>query len=517
VMVGQSLEKLNPNTQDFYISQQLAQTYAQLVRRRPVLTGAAQALGLEYVPSAANIITRQIQGTQLMEISFNDTNPERARALADEIANQLILLTPASGTLEERGTFVQDELNDLEAKIKSTRQEIESEQAKLEAASSARAIQQYQGNIGALQQKLNNYQATYASLLGTVQGAANYIAIVEHATTPRWPISPNVRQTVMLAAAIGLGLAVGGAFLIEFLDDTIRSADEATRLTGLPLVGTIIKISENNGYAEKLITKQQPFSPVSEAFRVLRTNIGFSAIDEPIKTLAITSAGPSEGKSVTLANLGVVFAEMGRRTLIVDTDLRRPVQHEILGVSNGRGLCDAMLDADADILEYIQDTSVEHLSLLAAGQLPPNPSEILASERFGRIIETLKGRTDVILFDSPPVLLVADAAILGTRVDGVLLVTDRGLTRRAMARTAAEELRRVHANLRGVVLNHAVPSGVGYHYFYHYYSRQDGEEAIERSASLKRLPNLLGRWLRRGKSSRKGERSGLAHPREIME
>ncbi|MFL7809112.1 MAG: Wzz/FepE/Etk N-terminal domain-containing protein, partial [Anaerolineae bacterium] len=227
VMVGTSLQKANPTNQDLYISEQLAQTYAGMVRRRPILQGAANALGLPFIPSEGNVSARNVPGTQLLEIQVRDTDPERAAALSDAIAQQLILQSPAeSGEDQSRRAFVQTQLEQLETNIQENEAEIRDEQAKLDAANSARAIQQYQANISALQQKLASYQSTYASMLLTVQGGSNYITIIEPAITPTKPISPKVLETGGLAAAIGLVLAWGGAFLFEYMDDTIKSPDD---------------------------------------------------------------------------------------------------------------------------------------------------------------------------------------------------------------------------------------------------------------------------------------------------
>jgi capsular polysaccharide biosynthesis protein len=242
VMVGQALQQTNPTGGDLYISQQLAETYAHMAVRQPILSGAAQALGLEYTPVADTVSTRLVAGTQLLEISVLDTVPERAKALADEIANQLILQSPTGHDDSEHQTFIQQRLAELEANIQQTEESIAEEQAKLEAASSARAIQQHQENITALRQRLSNYESTYASLLTSVQGGTNYISIIDPATLPSRPISPNVAKTVLFATAIGLGLAVGVVVLIEFLDDTLKSSDEAARITQLPVLGTIARI-----------------------------------------------------------------------------------------------------------------------------------------------------------------------------------------------------------------------------------------------------------------------------------
>lgn len=497
VMVGRVLEQPNPSTQDLFLSQQLAQTYADMVRRRPILEGVAEALGLDYVPSAANVSARQVPGTQLLEIAVRDTQPERARAIADIIAYQLILQSPTeAGEERQRRAFVQTQLENLESRIQETQDEIDEGQAMLESANSARAIQQYQANIAALQMKLSNYQSTYASLALTTQGGGvNYISVIEPATTPTVPISPRVGETVMLASAIGLILAVGGAFLIEYLDDTIKTPDDVTRTANLPTLAGIARI-EGETYPEKLITVRHPLSPIVETYRLLRTNLQFSSVDKPVHTLVVTSPGPTEGKSVTLANLAVVMAQSGLKVVAVDADLRRPALHKIFSLPNSHGLSDAILQPNPPVGEHLQATEVENLWVLVSGPLPPDAAGLLGSERMGAIIEELKGQMDMVLLDSPPSLVVADAVILGTRVDGVLLVNDVGHTRRSEARQGAEEFRRVRANLLGVVLNRLSRHRGGY-----YHQSEDDQRKKRR-----RWRSWPGRGLRRRRRPR--EESG---------
>ncbi len=488
VMVGQVLEQSNPNAQDLYLSQQLAQTYADMVRRRPILEGVAEALGLDYVPSAENVSARQVPGTQLLEIVVRDTHPERARAIADIIAYQLILQSPTGASEEQRRrAFVQTQLEDLEYRIQETQAEIDEEQARLESANSARAIQQHQANISALQQKFSNYQSTYASLLSAVQGGVNYISVIEPAITPTVPISPRVGVTVMLASAIGLILAVGGAFLIEYLDDTIKTPDDVTRAADLPTLAGIARI-EGKTYPEKLIAVRHPLSPIVETYRLLRINLQFSSVDKPAHSLIVTSPASREGKSVTLANLAVVMAQSGLGVVAVDADLRRPSLHKIFSLPNHQGLSDAILQqSTSPVSEHLQTTEVKNLWVLTSGPLPPNPAELLGSERMGAIIEELKGQVDVVLLDTPPSLVVADALILSTRADGVLLVNDVGRTRRGEARQVTEKFRRVQANPLGVVLNRLPGRRDGY-----YYQSEDGQRNKRRLRS----------WLRRRRRSR---------------
>jgi capsular exopolysaccharide synthesis family protein len=211
-----------------------------------------------------------------------------------------------------------------------------------------------------------------------------------------------------------------------------------------------------------LITLRDPGSPAAEAFRTLRTNLLFSSLDRPLHTLLVTSTAPDEGKSTTLANLAVTMAQAEQRVLVVDCDLRRPSLHTLFGVPNERGLTTAVLAQDDGPLP-IQPTSVPGLYVLTSGPLPPRPADLLGSRRMGALIERMRSEAEIVLFDTPPVVAVTDAATLAPRVDGVLLVLHAGQTRRDRAREARRLLEQVKANIVGVVLNGAkVERGYAY-------------------------------------------------------
>ena len=204
-----------------------------------------------------------------------------------------------------------------------------------------------------------------------------------------------------------------------------------------------------------LITLTDPRSPAAEAYRALRTNLTFAALDKPIESLVVTSAAPGEGKSTTLANLAVTMAQGEHRTILVDADLRHPSLHEIFGVSNERGLTTMFVEPEALENPPLVETGVENLWLLPSGPIPPNPADLLGSRRMEEVIEALRQRADILLFDAPPVVVVTDAAVLGTKVDGVLLVVSAGRTRRDHAQRARELLERVHVRIVGAVLTNA--------------------------------------------------------------
>jgi len=204
---------------------------------------------------------------------------------------------------------------------------------------------------------------------------------------------------------------------------------------------------------ENLVTIVEPLSPVSEAYRTLRMNLQYAALDSALRTLLVTSPGPGEGKTTTLANLAVTMAEAEQRVIMVDADLRRPCLHQLFGLQNAAGLTTMMVEEQALDTPPLQPTSVKGLHLLASGPLPPRPADLLGSKRIEKVIERLLGDADVLLFDAPPLIVVTDAVVLATKVSGVLLVVSSGETKREHAQRAIERLNKVNARVVGAVLN----------------------------------------------------------------
>lgn len=212
-----------------------------------------------------------------------------------------------------------------------------------------------------------------------------------------------------------------------------------------------------------LITLSDPRSPVSEAYRTLRTNLSFSGLDEPIRTLVVTSPAPDEGKSTTIANLAVTMAQGGRKTILVDCDLRRPTLHTFFDLKPEPGLTDLLLEENGQ--PALQPTMVDGLQLLSSGPLPPNPADLLGSHKIDQIIANLSKQADIVLFDAPPVIAVTDATVLGSKVDGVLLVINAGKTRREHAELAKEMLEKANVRIVGAALTNAPKdSSIGGYY-----------------------------------------------------
>ena len=494
LMVGTAIENPNPNGNEFWLTQQLANTYADIVQRDNVRNAVMQRLNLTWLPAYT---AKVVPNTQLIELSVTDTDPQRAQLVAQLLSEELIGISPTGpgGDDQQRQQFISQQLDDLEVKIQETEDEISRKQSELANMFSARQIADTQSQIAGLQNKKLTLQANYSSLLSSTQrGALNSVNIIESAALPITPVGPNKGATILLAAAIGLLLAAGAAYLLEYLDDTLKNPDDVQKALGQTTLGAVPRMADGATAGSELAILSNSQSIATEAYRVLRTNLQFSAIDHPLRTLLITSPAPGEGKSLTAANLAAALAQAGRKVIIADADLHKPRVHRVFRIRNSVGLTTALLDDHPDLDELIQEGPVPNLWVLTSGPLPPNPAELLGSARARELIAQLLERADVLVFDSPPIVALADAAILSTQTDGVLLVLDAASTRRDVARRAVEALRRVNARVLGVVLNRMPIKGEGYYYYYY---QSDAQESRSGSGLTGVLRNGRKRSRRR--------------------
>jgi len=481
LMIGRAMSDPNPDYFDITLSQSLASTYADIATREPVRQATKEALGLTWLP---NYSVRAVPNTQLLEIIVTDVDPVRTQAVANELSEQLIRQSPVNqeDNLNRQG-FINQQLDDLETKIQQTQEEIEGRQKELSNLISARQIADVQGQIGALQTKLDTLQYNYVSLLNnSPQGALNSLMVIEPAPLPLSPVGPNVILTVTMACFFAAVIALGVVYMLNFLDNTVKSPEEVKKISGLAVLAGIPNI-EGESYTEKLITVNDPRSPTSEAYRSLRTGLQFSVIDLPRHTaVMVTSPRPSDGKTITAANLAVVLAQAGNKVLLLDGDLRRPSLHKLFELSNRTGLTDIYHSLstrthegsiDETVEQYTKATSIEGLSIITSGPLPPNPSELLGSKFSKLLLEILKITFDYIVIDTPPTLVVTDSIVLSTKVDGVLVIIDANKTPRNQLKECIESLKEVNATLLGVVVNRLTIQTGGYaSYRRYYYYRQ---------------------------------------------
>jgi capsular exopolysaccharide synthesis family protein len=289
------------------------------------------------------------------------------------------------------------------------------------------------------------------------------------------PIRPNVPQGVLMGVVAGLLLGLGLALLLEFLDTSVVSQQDVEERLGLTFLGFVPTIPESEVGPKDLHVYREPRSMVAECTRAVRTNLLFMSPDRPFKRMLVTSSGPQEGKSTTVINLGITMAQSGNRVLVIDTDMRRPRLHKAFGVPNEVGVSSVVV-GEGKVDDAIKSTEVPGLFVLPCGPVPPNPAELLHTRAFAELLAQLGEKFDRILLDSPPVGAVADAVVLATQVDGVVLVLKAGRTHRDMARRTVKALRDVKANVFGAVLNDVDLEKSKYgDYYYGYAYRYYGE------------------------------------------
>jgi len=486
LVVGSSVYERNPQTGDFYLNEQLAGFYADLAMRTPIQQETMKVLNLAWLPEYT---ASTLPSTPIIEILVNDTDPLRSQAVANELAAQLIKQTPANDPLNtDRREFIETQLNQFEADIVTTQKEINDKAADLSGLTSARQIADTQADIRDLEDKLSSLRSSYAALLASSdRGAGNTLRLIEPASQPGRPLSPNTLSMVLLSTAIAVSLAAAAAYLIEYLDDTFKSPEEVTKLLDLPVVGFISDVER--GKSLEYYLTNQPRSAIAEAFRSLRTDLEFSGVDKPLKTIYVTGTEVEAGKTSIAINLAIVIAQSGKRVILIDADLRRPNVHRMLSLTNQKGLSD-VFRGTIDIYNATIPYKEGNIFIVPSGSPPPNPAELLSSKKMDQILESLKKVADVVIVDGPP-FMVTDSQILASKVDGVLLVLRYGFSRKNAAVTALQQLQRVDARPIGVVLNRIPRSASGYYGYgmYHYYPGYylAEEESNEKSSITDKL------------------------------
>ncbi len=432
----------------------------------------------------------QSMTNQIKAIQKRLQEEARRIAMSTMVADPLAI----SQQLVENILQLESHIKGLRAKLEVLREVVDGYEQEL-AHLPQKAIE-----LARLQRQLEVDKNTYILITEKLEetkiseaGQQENVRIIDNAIEPLYPIKPKKKLNLLLGALLGLGLGIGLAFVIEYFDNSIKNPEEIERM-GFPILSIIPEISpkeiaQRNGSTNgkgnfieeegklietRLITHFDPKSPISEAYRTLRTNLQFKFKNGHDKmVIMVTSSAPKEGKSTTVANLAITMAQMGSRTLLVDTDLRRPVIHSIFNLQKDKGITNYLMNR-LTFEEVLKPSIIDNLFIVTSGPIPPNPSEILASQEMKRFIQEAKDQFDVILFDSPPVIAVTDAAILSADVDGVVLVVKAHQTHRDAVRRAKTLLENVSANIFGSLLNGVkIEKTYGtyyYYYYYHYYS-----------------------------------------------
>ncbi|NLL04360.1 MAG: polysaccharide biosynthesis tyrosine autokinase [Clostridiaceae bacterium] len=394
---------------DIQINNQLVNDYRELLKSNLVADSIEKKLGVNAGRFKRNVNVQTVKDSRIFSISYEDTDPQLAADVVNELA--LVIKQMASDIIQVKN-----------------------------------------------------------------------VKVIDTAKTPTFPVSPSKKKNVGLAGIVGLALGAGLIYLLEMLDYTFKKPEDVERQLELNVIGTVPefeggkrgkrkakdpKVLEQD-YLKNLITKNDPKAPASEAFREIRTNLHYMSVDKELKSIVITSPTLGDGKTVTAVNVAVAFAKSGKKVLVIDADLRKPKVHHYFGIANEKGLTN-IIKGDIDDKEINSMTlrGIQNLFVIPSGPIPPNPAEILSSNKMQQLLEKLKDDYDTIIIDTPPVGQVTDAAILAGTTDGAILVFACSQTRIDMAKRAKKALASVNSNIIGTVLT-KMDTGRGNYYNYEY-------------------------------------------------
>jgi capsular exopolysaccharide synthesis family protein len=431
---------------DVTYADRLMNTYAQMAQSRPLLEQLADQLNLTSLPNVSVNVTPE---TELMSVVVSSEDPARARDSANALAALLIKEIQTSS----RGNS-QNIIDLLNTQVQEAQTELD--QARSQYAQLAAQYPQTDERVISSNQIVQLKQQIYATLLGQYENArssqsvtADSLSVIEPATLPSSPSSPNVSLNLGLGLVVGLAIGLGLAFALENLDTTLHSTKQIEAALNLK---TLARIPKKRGRKPSL---RDTNSPQAEANRTLRTNLFNLSQDKPLRTIMLTSAEPNEGKSTTAAHLAVAMGQAGRKVILVDCDLCRPKQHKLFNCANIFGLSDLLMGR-ANIEEVLLENQMPNVGLITSGVLPADehPAELIASDAMKKLLTQLSKLSDIVILDGPAVRVV-DAVILASIADGVLLVIGRELITKDEAQTAYLQLTNVKANVLGTVINRA--------------------------------------------------------------
>jgi len=480
LIVGQTLDNPNPNSGEFFLGQQLASIYSGLAMREPIKETARTELGLSRLPEYS---VRAVPNNPLIEISVTDTSPERAQVVADELARQIILQSPSSSEQEEkaRAEFVTNQLDFLQTKIEETQVEIADLQVQMAEMVSASDLESAQEAQIALQEKLFLFQTNYANLLANSgTGASNILRVFESAVLPTKPIGPGKAVIVSLAMLLGVALAGSGAYLVEFLDNRLKTPDEISTALQLPIIGYIpdsrlLRVSSKGPDVSTplAITSQELL-----CFELLATNLIFRFGELPPRSLLVTSLKPGAGKTTVATHLAVQLARRGQMITLVDADLRDPDLHRRFGAELYPGLGDALQES-LTLKTITQSTDDARLKLITSGARRDDYTQVFQPAEVVRMLAQLHiKKINLAVIDSPPVV-VSETLLLASKVDAVLLVMRPGEIDERAASILLDQLQQSQANILGIVVNRIPRHMVSSYGITPYLSRsRDGGRAI---------------------------------------
>jgi non-specific protein-tyrosine kinase len=448
------------------------QTQVQLMRVRPLAESAIRKLNLKTDPGSLLGRTKVavVGQTNMVTITVTDTDPKRAADTANAMADAYVewSKTTKRESIKAAGDEIQRRLDEARVQILALGEKLGS--LKKDANGQPIRNDQFTAELSIATGLYTALASQLEQLRVNEQLEVGSGRVVQVAVIDARKVSPQPLRNGVLGAAVGLILGLGMAFLVEYLDNTIKSTEEAERLFGAPVLGHIPAEHFEKGESRRLTIVTHPGSPSAEAYRVLRNSLDFINFQHDIKTLLVTSAAPGEGKSTVAANLAAGLAQTGKKVVLVSCDFRRPTTEQFFDIRNMMGLSDVLTGRNS-LKAALQRPREEELLVLTSGKMPPNPSELLGSQKMKELVESLEEWADWVIIDSPPLLAVADPASVARWADGVLIVTRGGTSTREAAKKARELLEKVGARVMGVVVwgLQEPGSGGGYGYYYDTY------------------------------------------------
>lgn len=486
---------------DVYASSLLAGSYSQMIGYGVIARRASRLLANKYPGYQVGGVSSQQKGvgpqsaTQLVTASVTDIQPQRAVDAANAVVTAFIQTIQSI----EKAKYAAD--------LRTLNRQLASGTAIINDLN--RRISRYSGDpsgLASLRDSLGSYQITQQTLLTSYSTFRIQADEDLHSVTPFAPadaaglVGPHPSRTAALYGFAALLLLSGALFAFEYFNDLPRTPAEIEDVVGAPILGTVQRFNSGRG-ASQLVTASRPRSPMAESYRLIRTNIQFTNIDNPPRTVVVTSALPAEGKSTTAGNLAEVFAQSGLSVTLIDADMRRPSLHKIFDIDGRRDGLTTLLVGNQMNGSAPAVTSQPNLRMVPSGPIPPNPADLLGSHRMQSLIRHFREQSDLVVIDTPPALAVADAAILSTMVDGVILVCDPNKTKRRDLRHAREAIEAVGGKILGLVVNRLNPRG-GMYYYYGSYNYNYGSVTDDGVSSVASAPTREG-----GRSRRKRERA----------
>jgi non-specific protein-tyrosine kinase len=482
----------------------LANTYDVLLETRSFLREVIEEVGMTISTEDMEEVlsSEYIPETQFYRISATHPDPETAQEIANVAAQILIAseiernqdeqaqVEASQGTLAEQQAmselhallqaeldYYNDRIDDAEDQLRQLQQAPTTADDTEDTAALITRLESLRYSRIDVQARIAALEHDMAELSASSEPIATAV-VVDAAVLPDEPDSLQVVQSIILALLVAALLGSGIAFLIEYLDFTIKNPETLEQLYQMPVLGTI-QSSKAKGH----LVMHASNSLIAEAFRSLRTSIQVEMMDAGFKTLLVTSSQQGEGKTFVAANLAVSLALSGRRVIVVDTDLRKPRMHQAFGVERDVGFTNLVVNQEHQIEDVLKETSIRNLRVLTCGAIPPNPSELLQSRRAHMLIERLRAHADILIYDSPPITTVTDAAVLARHADGVIQVVWAAQTHSNLALRGKAMLEQMGAKMLGPVLNRVKPSDLGYssYYQYHYKGYQDYEPDMSRT------------------------------------